>query len=152
MRSLSFLLEEKKLRECGLVGETEFIDDWLNVKYSKWQSVPVPLVYKSPLDRPLEFKSLVKAPKISYVEHEGIVKHMLSMYSSTLLNAQPNQLVSFPRHPDHNLFIWANPDLLVHRFDDGLRSFQIKYSAEEYMEGLPSICYHGIQRLIPYRR
>lgn len=27
MRSLSFLLEEKKLRECGLVGETEFMDD-----------------------------------------------------------------------------------------------------------------------------
>ena len=62
------------------------------------------------------------------------MNRMLSMYSLTLLNTQPNQLVSFPKHPDHNFFIWANPDFLVHRFDEGLRSFQIKYSTKEYME------------------
>ena len=45
MRSLSFLLEEKKFRECGLVGETEFTGDWLIPKYSKWQSVLVPYGY-----------------------------------------------------------------------------------------------------------
>ena len=27
MRSLSFLLEEKKLKECGLVGKSESTDD-----------------------------------------------------------------------------------------------------------------------------
>ena len=30
--------------------------------------------------------------------------------------------------------MWPNPDLLVHRFDSGLKSFQIKYKNEEHME------------------
>ena len=56
------------------------------------------------------------------------------MYSPTLLNTTPNQLVSILKNPDHNFRIWANPDLIVHKFDKGLKSFQIKYSSEEYME------------------
>ena len=56
------------------------------------------------------------------------------MYSPTLLNNTPHQLVSFPKNPDHNFYIWANPDLIVHRFDKGLRSWQVKYSTEEYTE------------------
>ena len=56
------------------------------------------------------------------------------MYSPTLLNTRPNQLINFPRHPDHNFFIWANPDLIVHRYDEGLRSWQIMYSTAEHTE------------------
>ena len=46
-RSLRYLLEESKLRDCGLVGKKEFTDD--GHKYSKWQDVSVPLNIKSPL-------------------------------------------------------------------------------------------------------
>ena len=134
MRFLSFLFEEKKLKECGLVGKSESTDDWLNIKYPKWQNVPVPLGYKSPLDMPPELGSPVKALERSKAEHEGILTRMLSMYSPTLLDSTPNQLVNFPNHPDHNFFIWANPNLIVHRFDKGLKSWQIKYSAEEHMD------------------
>ena len=56
------------------------------------------------------------------------------MYSPTLLNTTPHQLVSFPKNPDHNFYIWANPDLIVHRFDKGPRSWQVKYSTEEHMD------------------
>lgn len=134
MRSLSYLLEERKLQVCGLVRENKSTDDWLIVKYVKWDSVPVPRRYLSPSERPSEFNSPNKAPKRSRAEDEGIMTQMLDMYSPTLLNTQPSQLVSFPRYPDHNFFIWANPDLIVHRFDKGRRSFQINYSTEEYME------------------
>ena len=56
------------------------------------------------------------------------------MYSLTLLSIQPSQLVNFPKCPDHNFFIWTNVDLHVHRFDSVLKSFQIKYNTDEYME------------------
>ena len=46
-RSLKYLLEEKKLKECGLLGKNESTDDRPN-KYSDWQDVPVPPDYKSP--------------------------------------------------------------------------------------------------------
>lgn len=134
MRSLNYLLEEKKLQECGLVGENESTNDWLIPKNVKWDSVPVPRRYLSPSERPPEFKSSTKAPKRSRAEDEGIVTLMLDIYSPTLLNTQPNHLVTFPRHPDHNFFIWANLDLLVHRFDEGLRSWHVKYNIEKYMK------------------
>ena len=41
-RSVRFLLEEGKLRKCGLLGKDESTDDWLFVKYSRWQQVPLP--------------------------------------------------------------------------------------------------------------
>ena len=59
---------------------------------------------------------------------------MLNMYSPTLLASTPNQLVSCPWLTDHNFFIWANPDFVVHRYDRGLKSWQIKLSTEEHMD------------------
>lgn len=56
------------------------------------------------------------------------------MYSPTLLNACPNQLFSFSRHPDHNFFIWAKSDYIVHRYEEGLRNWQIMYSSTEPTE------------------
>ena len=41
-RSVRFLLEEGKLRKCGLLGKDESTDDWLFAKYSRWQQVPLP--------------------------------------------------------------------------------------------------------------
>ena len=41
---------------------------------------------------------------------------------------------SCPWLPDHNLFIWANPDLIVHRYDSGLKSWQVMYSSYEIMD------------------
>ena len=57
MRSLNYLLEEKKLKECGLVGKSESTDDWYYIKYSKWDDVPVPYNYVDLVVRLLEFKS-----------------------------------------------------------------------------------------------
>ena len=45
MRSLSYLMEEKKLQECGLVGENDSTDDGLIPKYVKWNDVPMPCHY-----------------------------------------------------------------------------------------------------------
>ena len=42
MRSPSYLLEERKLQECGLVVKNESTDDWLIVKDVKCDIVPVP--------------------------------------------------------------------------------------------------------------
>lgn len=58
---------------------------------------------------------------------------MYSMYSPTLLESSPNQLIGFPRHVGFNFFIWANPDNIVHRYDRGLKSWQTKISTEEHM-------------------
>ena len=56
------------------------------------------------------------------------------MYSPTLLNTHPNQLVRFLRHPYHNFFVRANPDYIVHKFEEGLKSWQIMYSSFEHIE------------------
>ena len=132
-RSLKYLLEEKKLKECGLLGENESTDDRHN-KYYDWTDVSVPSNYKSPLNTTPVLGSPVQAPERTQSEHEGILARMLSMYSPTLLETIPNKLVSFPQHTDHNFFIWANPDFIVHKYDSGLKSWQIKYSAEEHMD------------------
>ena len=131
--SLKYLLEEEKLKECGLLSENESTDDGHN-KYSDWQDVPVPSNYKSSLDTTPMLGSPVQAPERTQSEHEGILARMLSMYSSTPLETIPNKLVSFPRHTDHNFFVWANPDFIVHKHDSGLKSWKIKFSAEEYMD------------------
>lgn len=131
-RSLKYLLEEQKLRECGLLGENESIDD--GHKYFDWQDVPVPLNYKSPLDTTPVLGSPVQAPERTQSEHEGILAHMLSMCSPTLLETIPNKFVSFPRHTDYNFFVRANPDYIVHKYNSDLKRWQIKFSSEEHME------------------
>lgn len=79
-------------------------------------------------------RSPVEPPKRSQAEDEGILMRMLSMYSPTLLNTTPHQLVYFPKNPDHNFYIWANPDLIVHSFEEGLKSWQTMYSSYEYAD------------------
>ena len=133
-RSLKYLLEESKLRDCGLVGKNEYTDDTPN-KYSDWRDVPVPRSYKSPSSMPPLLGSPAKTPQRTQSEHEGIIDRMYKMYSPTLLSSCRNQLVSCPWLPDHNLFIWANPDLIVHRYDRGLKSWQVMYSSYEIMDG-----------------
>ena len=56
---------------------------------------------------------------------------MYEIYSPNLLNTRPNQLVSCPKHPDLNFFRWANPDNILHRYEEGLRSWQVMYSSTE---------------------
>ena len=83
------------------------------------------------------YSATIKRPvptEATQSEDEGIVMRLHNMYSPTLLNTRPNQLVSFPRHPDHNFFIWANPDYIVHRHEEGLRCWQIMYSSTEHTE------------------
>ena len=90
MRSLNFLLEEKKLQECGLVGENESTDDWLIPKFVKWDIVSVPRRYLSPSERPPVLGSPVRAPKTSRADDKGILTRMLNTYSPTLLNTMPH--------------------------------------------------------------
>lgn len=112
-RSLKYLLEESKLRDCGLVGKKEFTDDRSN-KYSDWRDVSVTKSYISPSSEPPVLESLVQAPERTRSQHEGILDRMYSMYSRTLLNTRLNQLISFLGHPDHNFFVRANPDYILH--------------------------------------
>ena len=83
-RSLRYLLEENKLRDCGLVGLSEYTDDGFN-KYTDWRDVPVSRSYLSPSSEPAVLGSPVKTPERTQSEHEGIIDHMYSMYSPTLL-------------------------------------------------------------------
>ena len=129
-RSLKYLLEESKLRDCGLVGQNEYTDDGPN-KYSDWRDVPAPKRYRSPLSEPPVLGSPVKTPQRTRSEDEGMIERLYKMYSPTLLRACRNQLVSCPWLADHNFFIWANPDLIVHRYEEGLKSWQIMYSSYE---------------------
>lgn len=105
LRSLRFLLEERKLQERGLLGENESTDDGSFRKFVKSKDVPRPRGYRSLLDTSPILGSPVKAPERTRSEDEGIVMRMHSMYSPTLLNTYPYQLVRFSRHPDHNFFI-----------------------------------------------
>ena len=134
MRSLNYLLEEKKLQECGLLGKDESTDDWLIPKFVDWRSVPKPRHYLSLSERPPIVGSPVRPPMRSQAEDEGIMTRMYDIYSPTLLKSMPNQLIAFPKNPDHNFFIWANPDLIVHRFGKCLKSWQVKISTEEHMD------------------
>ena len=61
-RSLKYLLEETKLKECGLLGENESTDDGDN-KYSDWRDVPVPKSFVSPLNIAPVLGSPVRAPE-----------------------------------------------------------------------------------------
>ena len=105
MQSLCYLLEEKKLQECGLLGNDESTDDWLIPKFVDWWSIPVPRRFRSPSEMPPVLGSPVEPQKRSHAEDEGILMRMLSMYSPTLLNTTPHQLVYFPRIPGHNFYI-----------------------------------------------
>ena len=62
LRSLKFLLEEKKLQECGLLGKDESTGDWLIPKFVKSDNVPRLRGYRSPLDTSPILGSPVKAP------------------------------------------------------------------------------------------
>ena len=73
MRSLSYLLEKKKLQECGLLGKDESTDDWFIPKFVNWQSVLVPRRFLSPSERPPMVGSPVEPPKRSHAEDEGIL-------------------------------------------------------------------------------
>ena len=89
-------------------------------------SVAAPLEFHSP-----KLGSLVKR---TAAEQEGIDNRTRRLWSPTLYHVEPSQLVSFPRCPDHNFMIWPNVDLLVHRNDSKLRSFEIRYSTDEHWE------------------
>ena len=132
-RSLRYLLEENKLRDCGLVGQNEYTDDGFN-KYTDWRDVPVPRSYLSPSSEPAMLGSPVKTPERTRSKHEGILDRMYSMYSPTLLDTRRDRLVFFPRNPDHSFRIWGNPDNIVHRYDAGLKRWQVMYSCYEIYE------------------
>lgn len=136
-RSLKYLLEETKFKDCGLLGENESTDNGDN-KYSYWRDVSVPKSYIFPLDTAPVLGLPVRAPERTQSEHEGILArilaHILSMYSPTLLASTPDQLVSCSWLTDHNFFVWANPDFIVHRHDSGLKSWQIKFSTKEHVD------------------
>lgn len=120
-RSLRYLLEETKHRDCDLLGEKESTDDGDN-KFLNRQDVPLPQNYISPRDTTPMLRLPTQSLERTRSEHEGIVDRMYQMYFATLLNTRPNQLVNFPKHPDLNFFGWANPDYIVHRYEEGLRS------------------------------
>lgn len=105
-RSLRFLLEEGKLRRCGLLGKTGSTDDWLFAKYPRWQQVSVPRKFQRP-----KLVSPVKASKRSLFEGAGAGNHL----------------------PD-NSSIRANPNLAIHRFDRCPSSSQIKYNTDEIIK------------------
>ena len=130
MRSLRFFLEEQKLRDCGLLGETEYTDDWER-KYVDWRDVPVPKNYVSPIDEPPVLGSPIKTHVRTRSEHEGILDRMYNMYSPTLLDTRQDRLIYFPRNPDYSFYIWWNPDSIVHRNDAGLKRWQVMYSCYE---------------------
>lgn len=151
MRSLNFLLEEQKLRECGLLGEKESTNDSYYTKYAQWTDFPAPRAKTSVpgwktvphVDSvaaffPEDLESHSPPPTIlvkrTPVEQEGMDYRTRRLWSPTLYRIEPNQLVYFPRNSDHNFMIWANVDLLVHRNDSKLRSFEIRYSTEEHWE------------------
>lgn len=124
---MKYLLEERKLKDCRFLDENESTDDEDN-KYADWRDVLVLKSYISPLNDPPVLGSPVQTPKRTRSEHEGILDRMYSMYSPTLLDTRPNRQICFPRHPDHNFFIWGNPDNIVHRNDARLKSLQVMYS------------------------
>ena len=72
-RSLRYLLEESKLRDCGLIGQNEYTDDGSN-KHTDWRDVPVPRNYLSPSSEPAMLGSPVKTPARTRFEHEGILE------------------------------------------------------------------------------
>ena len=87
--SLRYFLEETKLRDCGLLGEKESIDDEDN-KFLDWQDVPLPRNYVSPKDTTPVLGSPVPSPERTRSEHEGIIDRIYRMYSPTLLSTRPN--------------------------------------------------------------
>ena len=150
MRSLRFLLEEQKLKDFGLLGETESTDDWER-KYVDWRDVPGPKNYVSPIDEPPVLGSPVKTPVRTRSEHEGILDRMYSMYSPTLLDTRRDRLIYFPRNPDHSFYIWGDPDSIVHRNDAGLKSWQVMYScyktSDEFLDQYGTNRYRDLSHL-----
>ena len=132
------------------MGETESTDDW-DRKYVDWKDVSVPRSHVSPVDEPPVLGSPIKTPVRTRSEHEGILDRMYSMYSPTLLDTRPDRLIYFPRNPDHNFYIWGNPDNIVHRNNAGLKSWKIMYSCyeitDEYLDQYGTNLYRDLSRL-----
>ena len=133
MGSLGFLLEEKKLRECGLLDEYETTDDDYHPKYGKWTEVPAPIVKTSP---PRIDSDTHPSPsqEVRPVERKDVEYWQGYDWSPTLLRIEPNMLVSFEKNPEFNFWSRANVDLIVHRNDSWLRSYNIMYSINESCE------------------
>ena len=110
--------------------------------------MPVPKSHVSPVDEPPVLGSPIKAPERTRSEHEGILDRM---YSPTLLDTRRDQLIYFPRNPDHNFYIWGDPDNIVHRNDAGLKSWQVMYSCyeitDEYLDQYGTDVYRDLSNL-----
>ena len=95
--------------------------------------------------------SPIQAPERTRSEHEGILDRMYNMYSPTLLDTRRDQLIYFPRNPDHIFYIWGNPDHIVHRNDAGLKSWQVMYSCceitDEYVDQYGTNVYRDLSDL-----
>lgn len=105
-RSVGFLLEEGKLRKCGLLGKTESTDDWLFPNYPHWEQVPVPC----------------KLQRAKLVSPSRALKKSLSEGASTEHQSSGN----FSTRP--------NPNPVTHRPEQRPRSPQVKYSTDETVE------------------
>ena len=73
MRSLNFLLEEKKLKECDLLGKKETTNDSYYLKYAQWTNVPAPLT-KTPLPW---WKTVPHVDSVAAFSPEDFIKRML---------------------------------------------------------------------------
>lgn len=132
-RSLGILLKEKKLRQCRLLGENETTDDDYHPKYGKWTEVPAPLA-KTPPPRIESDTCPSPSQKARPIEKEGTEYCQGCDWSPILLQTEPNMLISFEKNPDFNFLTLANVDLIVHRNDSWLRSYNIMYSVNESLE------------------
>lgn len=130
MRSLSFLLEEKKLRECGLLGENETTGNDYHPKYGKWTEVPAPIM-KTPPQRIDSDTHPSPSQEVRLAKKEGMEYCQGCAWFLTLLRAEPSMLVSFPKNLEFNFLTWANVDLIVHRNDSSLRSYNVMYSVND---------------------
>ena len=104
IRTLNYLLEEQKSKECGLVELEESSDDDNHPKYSKWIEVPDPRSHADSsaakavsslavtLSKAEPLASIVKR---TAAEQEGIDRCTMSLWCQTLLRVEPNRLVSF---------------------------------------------------------
>ena len=63
MRSLNYLLEEKKIKICGLLNKNESTDDWIIKKNPRWENVTVSRRFLPSLDKPSEPKSSARGSK-----------------------------------------------------------------------------------------
>ena len=145
-RSLSYLLHESKLRDCGLLGDGQSTSDWSNKKYDHWEEVPFPTGILPPRREarpppPARRRSPPSGNKAndeassSDSDDQGKVILSSRMWSPTLLTYKPDRLVLCPDDRDH-FYIWTWVDDRVHRFDSWLRKYDTMYSLNEVWDGI----------------